>query len=91
MTDAWRRTNEWGTRTRAEIAAARDAGALPVPTVGAAGAHFALIFAAGDVGYVSDPSASTVTAGEAMIEATVAALATCFADFAQIQVRAGAP
>jgi hypothetical protein len=91
MTDAWRRRNEWGTLTRVEIVAARDAGALPVLTVGAAGAYFAPIFAAGDVGYVGDPAAFTVAAGEAMIDATVAALATCFADFARTQVRAGAP
>src|SRR5665213_1269910 len=39
MTDEWRRTNEWGTLTRAEIAAARDAGALPVLTVGAVEQH----------------------------------------------------
>jgi hypothetical protein len=32
-----------------------------------------------------------VAAGEAMIEATVAALATFLADFAQTQLRAGAP
>src|SRR5882672_9314457 len=39
MTDAWRRTHEWGTLTRAEIGAARDAGALPVLTVGAVEQH----------------------------------------------------
>jgi creatinine amidohydrolase len=66
------------------------AGNAPDP-IRAAGGYFAPIFAAGDVGYVGDPAASTVAAGEAMIEATVAALATFFADFAQTQVRAGAP
>ena len=66
------------------------AGNAPDP-IRAAGAYFAPIFAAGDVGYVGDPAASTVAAGEAMIEATVAALATFFTDFAQTQVRAGAP
>src|SRR6202167_2819448 len=39
MADEWRRTNEWGTLTRAEIAAARDAGAMPVLTVGAVEQH----------------------------------------------------
>jgi hypothetical protein len=57
----------------------------------AAGAYFAPVFAAGDVGYVGDPAASTVAAGEAMIEATVAALSTFFADYAQMQLRPGAP
>ena len=66
------------------------AGNAPNP-IKAAGAYFAPVFAAGDVGYVGDPAASTVAAGEAMIEATVAALATFFADFAQTRLRAGAP
>jgi creatinine amidohydrolase len=57
----------------------------------AGGAYFAPIFAAGDVGYVGDPAVSTVAAGEAMIEATVDALAAFFADFAQVRLRAGAP
>jgi creatinine amidohydrolase len=39
MADEWRRTNNWGTLTRAEIAAARDAGAMPVLTVGAVEQH----------------------------------------------------
>ena len=39
MADDWRRTNEWGTLTRAEIAAARDSGAMPVLTVGAVEQH----------------------------------------------------
>ena len=66
------------------------AGNAPDP-IRAAGGYFAPIFAAGDVGYVGDPAASTVAAGEAMIEATVAALALFLADFAQTQLRAGAP
>jgi creatinine amidohydrolase len=66
------------------------AGNAPNP-IKAAGAYFAPVFAAGDVGYVGDPAASTVAAGEAMIEATVAALATFFSDYAQMQIRAGAP
>lgn len=39
MTEDWQRTHEWGRLTRAEIAAARDAGALPVLTVGAIEQH----------------------------------------------------
>ncbi len=35
----WRRTNDWGALTRAEIAAARDAGALVVLSVGAVEQH----------------------------------------------------
>lgn len=35
----WRRTHDWGALTRAEIAAARDAGALPVLTVGSCEQH----------------------------------------------------
>ena len=35
----WRRTHEWGALTRAEIAAARDGGALPVLTVGSCEQH----------------------------------------------------
>lgn len=66
------------------------AGNAPDP-IKAAGAYFAPIFAAGDVGYVGDPAASTVAAGEALIEATVAALAGFFSDFASVQLRAGAP
>jgi creatinine amidohydrolase len=66
------------------------AGNAPDP-IRAGGGYFAPIFATGDVGYVGDPAASTVAAGEALIEATVAALATFFADFAQTQLRAGAP
>lgn len=39
MTETWRRTHDWGALTRAEIAAARDAGALPVLTVGSVEQH----------------------------------------------------
>lgn len=55
-----------------------------------AGAYWAAIFAAGDVGYVGDPAAATKAAGEALIEATVAALAQFYADFACAQLRVGA-
>lgn len=39
MAEEWRRTHDWGTLTRREIAAARDAGALPVLTVGSVEQH----------------------------------------------------
>jgi len=39
MTESWRRTHDWGALTRAEIAEARDAGALPVLTVGSVEQH----------------------------------------------------
>ena len=39
MTEEWRRTHDWGALTRAEVAAARDAGALPVLTVGSVEQH----------------------------------------------------
>lgn len=35
----WQRTHDWGTLTRAELAQARDAGALPVLTVGSCEQH----------------------------------------------------
>ena len=56
-----------------------------------AGAYWASIFAAGDVGLVGDPAAATKEAGKALIEATVAALAQFYADFASAQLRVGAP
>jgi creatinine amidohydrolase len=54
-----------------------------------AGAYWASIFAPGDVGYVGDPAAATQAAGDAMIEATVTALAQFYADFASAQLRVG--
>jgi hypothetical protein len=42
------------------------------------------------VGYYGDPAAATEAAGEALIEATVPALAQFFADFASTQLRVGA-
>jgi len=56
-----------------------------------AGAYFAAIFAAGDVGYVGDPAAATKASGEALIDATVSALAQFYVDFASAQLRVGAP
>jgi len=38
MTD-WQRTHDWGTLTRAELADARDAGALPILTIGSCEQH----------------------------------------------------
>jgi creatinine amidohydrolase/Fe(II)-dependent formamide hydrolase-like protein len=54
-----------------------------------AGAYWAPIFAAGDVGYVGDPAAATKEAGDAIIEPMVAALAQFYADFASAQLRVG--
>jgi creatinine amidohydrolase len=57
----------------------------------AAGAFWGAIFAAGDIGYVGDPATATKAAGEALVEATVPALAQFFTDFASAQLRVGAP
>jgi creatinine amidohydrolase/Fe(II)-dependent formamide hydrolase-like protein len=65
------------------------AGNAPDP-LRAAGAFWAAIFAAGDVGYAGDPAAATKASGEALVEATVPALAQFFADFAGAQLRVGA-
>jgi creatinine amidohydrolase/Fe(II)-dependent formamide hydrolase-like protein len=54
-----------------------------------AGAYWASIFAAGDVGYVGDPAAATKPAGDALLNHTVAALAQFYADFAAAQLRVG--
>ena len=56
-----------------------------------AGAYWAPVFAAGDVGYVGDPAAATRAAGQALIDSTVPALARFFADFASAQLRVGVP
>ena len=56
-----------------------------------AGAYWAPIFVAGDAGYAGDPAAATRAAGEALVEATVAALALFYADFASAQLRVGEP
>ena len=47
-------------------------------------------YEAGDVGYAGDPAAATKASGEALVEATVPALAQFFADFAGAQLRVGA-
>jgi creatinine amidohydrolase len=56
-----------------------------------AGASWAAIFPAGDVGYIGDPAAATAEAGDALLEASVAALARFYADFAAAPLRVGAP
>ena len=55
-----------------------------------AGAYWAPIFAAGDVGYVGDPAAATKAAGDALVDQAATALARFYADFASAQVRVGA-
>ncbi len=54
-----------------------------------AGAYWAAIFAADDVGYVGDPAAATKEAGTTLLEQTVAALAQFYADFAAAALRVG--
>lgn len=54
-----------------------------------AGAYWAAIFAAGDVGYVGDPAAATPESGAAMTEVIVAGLARFYADYASAQLRVG--
>lgn len=56
-----------------------------------AGAYWGAIFAAGDVGYVGDPGASTPQAGAAILEEIVGALARFYSEFAGAQLRVGAP
>ncbi|MGH7071663.1 MAG: creatininase family protein [Acetobacteraceae bacterium] len=55
-----------------------------------AGAAWAAIFPAGDVGYMGDPAAATPEAGAALVEDTVAALARFYADFNAARLRVGA-
>ncbi len=55
-----------------------------------AGAIWAAIFPAGDVGYIGDPAAATAEAGAALLEETVAALARFYADFNAAGLRVGA-
>ncbi len=65
------------------------AGQAPDP-LKPARASWAAIFPAGDVGYIGDPAAATAEAGAALLEATVAALARFYADFAAAPLRVGA-
>ena len=55
------------------------------------GAIYAALFPAGDVGYSGDPGASTVAAGEALLEATVDGLATFLAAFGTASLKVGTP
>jgi len=55
-----------------------------------AGAAWAAIFPAGDVGYIGDPAAATAEAGLALLEETVAALARFYSEFAAVGLRVGA-
>lgn len=66
------------------------AGNAPDP-IKPAGAYWGAIFVAGDPGYVGDPASSSVQAGEAMLDATVEALARFYGDFARAQLRVGQP
>ena len=55
------------------------------------GASYAALFPSGDPGYIGDPGASSVEAGEVLLEKTVATLATFFATFAAAGLKVGAP
>ncbi|MDA8049817.1 MAG: creatininase family protein [Rhodospirillales bacterium] len=55
-----------------------------------AGAAWAAIFPAGDIGYIGDPAAATPEAGAALLEETIAALARFYSDFAAAPLRVGA-
>jgi creatinine amidohydrolase len=54
------------------------------------GASYAALFPAGDPGYYGDPAAATLEAGEALLEATVAGLATFLETFASAKLKVGA-
>ncbi len=53
------------------------------------GATYAALFPAGDVGYLGDPAAATVEAGEALFEATVDGLARFLAAFGAARLKVG--
>lgn len=53
------------------------------------GAIYAALFPAGDAGYKGDPAAATLEAGEALLEATVAGLATFMGAFAGARLKVG--
>jgi creatinine amidohydrolase len=61
------------------------------PALQEGGLSWGVIFGPGDVGYAGDPATSTVQAGQAMLELTVAGLAQFFADFAAAELRIGTP
>ncbi len=56
-----------------------------------AGLTWAALFVGGDVGYLGDPAAATLEAGQAMLESCVAALALFYRDYAAVKLRAGMP
>ena len=53
------------------------------------GATYAALFPAGDPGYTGDPAASTLAAGEALLEATVVGLARVLSAFAKARLKVG--
>jgi creatinine amidohydrolase len=53
------------------------------------GATYAALFPAGDPGYYGDPAASSVEAGEVLLEKTVAGLAGFYAKFASARLKVG--
>ena len=55
------------------------------------GATYAALFPAGDPGYYGDPAASTLEAGEILLEKTVAGLAQFYSKFASARLKVGAP
>jgi creatinine amidohydrolase len=55
------------------------------------GATYAALFPAEDPGYYGDPAAATLAAGEALLEATVAGLATFLDTFAAARLKVGTP
>ncbi len=55
------------------------------------GATYSALFPAGDPGYYGDPAASTVEAGEVLLEKTVAGLASFYGKFAGARLKVGTP
>lgn len=55
------------------------------------GATYAALFPAGDPGYYGDPAASSVEAGEVLLEKTVAGLAGFYAKFGSARLKVGEP
>ena len=55
------------------------------------GATYAALFPAGDPGYYGDPAASTVEAGERLLEKTADGLAGFYATFGSARLKVGEP
>jgi creatinine amidohydrolase len=53
------------------------------------GATYAALFPEEDPGYYGDPAAATLEAGEALLEATIAGLATFLETFAGAKLKVG--